>query len=571
MKLPLIQLLSLPAIVLSANIAAAQALPDSTIRRIDAIFTQWNQPNSPGAVVGVVRNDSLIFSRGYGLANLEYGIPNTPETIWYMASISKQFTAYSILLLLKQGKLGLDDDIRKYLPWFPDLHERITIRQLLNHTSGIRDISQFGPIAGITQQDVLTEAQVVKILKRQRGLNFKPGTQFMYGNSDYVLLAEIVQAVSGTTFRQFTDSAIFKPLGMTSTHFHDDFAEIVANRAYSYDRVDNSHFANSILNFAYYGSTGLLTNARDMAKWVMNFYAPVVGDKSDIARLAEKTRLANGAEIGYGLGVEIDNWHNWTQLAHGGSHAGFLNYLRVIPEAKLGVFVFSNRSDLSVGAPNDQVTSLFLPEAAASPPGNPVMRIDSAKAIIEEPAAIEPYLGDYLSEVGDHARLAMANGMLLFKIGVSNQAVGLFGEDASLLVRAKHDTFVVMNSPSTKLVFRIWPEGDTTITMISPYEEISLEKRRRGPTGDVALQKYVGSYYSAEADCRYVIKLENHQLILTHSKYADSKLTLSGDRHVFTDYWWMKHLLMDFDVNRRIIGFEVNYGWIRHLQFVKID
>jgi len=555
---------------LCGNKAGAQAVPDSTVKKIDAIFSKWDQPNSPGCVVGVVRNDSLIFTKGYGLANLEYSIRNTPETIWYMASISKQFTAYSIVLLARQGKLSLDDDFRKYLPWFPDLHERITIRQLLNHTSGIRDISQFAPIAGITQQDVLTQAEVIKILKRQRGLNFKPGTQFIYGNSDYVLLAEIVQAVSGQTFRRFTDSAIFKPLGMNNTHFHDDYTEIVKNRADSYDAKDSSHFANSILNFSYYGSTGLLTNARDMAKWVMNFYRPIVGDANDIAQMAVKAKLNNGTEIGYGLGVEIDKYYDWTQLAHGGSHAGYLNYIRIIPEAKIGVFIFSNRSDLGVGSPNDQVINLFLRGKPASAAGNQTVKIDSTQAVIKEPGALKKYLGDYLTEVGDHARLAMSNGKLLFKIGVSNQAVGLFGEGASLLVRARRDTFVVINSPSTKFLFRVSPEKDTTITMISPYEVIRLKKYGKSPGGDAALQKYVGSYYSLEADCRYTIKLMDHHLILTHSKYDDSKLTLKGDDHLFTDYWWMKHLLVDFDKANNITGFEVNYGWVRHLKFNKI-
>jgi CubicO group peptidase (beta-lactamase class C family) len=139
----------------------AQGIPDAVKKKIDSIFGQWNFPNSPGGVIGVIRNDSLIYSKGYGMANLEYSIPNSPETIYHMASVSKQFTAYSILLLANAGKLSLEDDIRKYLPWFPDLHEKITIRHLMNHTSGIRDQWQLLAISGTRLDDVITQDQII--------------------------------------------------------------------------------------------------------------------------------------------------------------------------------------------------------------------------------------------------------------------------------------------------------------------------------------------------------------------------------------------------------------------------
>src|SRR5678815_1093995 len=237
------------ALIISCTIdLSAQTIPDSTLKKIDDIFKKWDNTYSPGCTVGIVRNDSLIFSKGYGMANLEYAIPNTPATVFHMASISKQFTAFAIVLLAAQGKLKLDDDIRKWLPWFPDLKEKITIRHLLNHTSGIRDQWQLLAMSGTRLDDVITQAHIVKILSKQQALNFKPGEQYNYSNSGYTMLAEIVRSVSGQSLRQFTDSAIFKPLGMNDTHFHDDYEEIVKDRSYSYDRKDSAHFANSILS-----------------------------------------------------------------------------------------------------------------------------------------------------------------------------------------------------------------------------------------------------------------------------------------------------------------------------------
>ena len=179
----------------------AQTLPDSTIKKIDNLFQEWNNTLSPGCTIGIVMNDQLVFSKGYGMANLEYEIPNTPQTIYHMASVSKQFTAYSIVLLAKQGKLSLDDDIHKWLPWFPDLKEKITIRNLLNHTSGIRDQWQLLAISGTRLDDVITQDQIIKVLSKQQALNFKPGEKYTYSNSGYTMLAEIVKAVSGQTLR----------------------------------------------------------------------------------------------------------------------------------------------------------------------------------------------------------------------------------------------------------------------------------------------------------------------------------------------------------------------------------
>ena len=224
------------------------------------------------------------------MANLEYAIPNTASTIYHMASVSKQFTGYAIVLLAAKGKLQLDDDVRNYLSWFPDLKEKITIRHLLNHTSGIRDQWQLLAISGTRLDDVITQEHIVKILSQQRALNFKPGEKYSYSNSGYTMLAEIVKSVTGQTLRAFTDSAIFKPLGMTSTHFHDNYNEIEKNRSYSYERIDSAHFSNSVLSYSNAGATSLFTNIPDLGKWVMNFYNHKVGTQKEIDQLTDERK-----------------------------------------------------------------------------------------------------------------------------------------------------------------------------------------------------------------------------------------------------------------------------------------
>ena len=343
----------------------SQSLPDSTIKKIDSLFQKWDKPNSPGCTVGIVRNDSLIFSKGYGMANLEYSIPNEPGTLFHMASVSKQFTAFSIVLLARQGKLNLDDDIHKWLPWFPDLKEKITIRNLLNHTSGIRDQWQLLAIAGTRIDDVITQNQIIKILSKQRALNFKPGDQYSYSNSGFTMLAEIVKAASGQTLRQFTDSAIFKPLGMTNTHVHDDYTEIEKNRSYSYERKDSSNFTNDILSYSVAGATSLFTNINDMSKWIMNFYDHKVGDEKDIETLTQNARLNNGKVLDYASGIVNDKWKGWRQYSHGGADAGYRTFVSVFPDLKMGFIVFSNIGEFNTGQKAHQMADLFIKDTTA--------------------------------------------------------------------------------------------------------------------------------------------------------------------------------------------------------------
>src|SRR5450432_1346119 len=362
---------------------SVQTLPDSITKKIDNIFTAWNLAYSPGCAIGIVRNDSLIYAKGYGSANLEYGIPITPATIFHMASVSKQFTAFSIVLLATQGKLKLDDDIRKYLSWFPDLHTKITIRNLLNHTSGIRDQWQLLGISGTRMDDVITQDQIIKILSKQQALNFEPGSKYSYSNSGFTMLAEIVKSVSGQTLRKFTDSAIFKPLGMTSTHFHDDYTEIEKNRSYSYDRKDSSHFTNAVLSYSVSGATSLFTNINDMSKWVMNFYDHKVGDQKDIDLLTQKGKLNNGKELSYALGIVSDTYNGWRQYSHSGGDAGYRTHVAVFPDLKMGFIVFSNLGDFNPGEKVYAIADFFIKDTAVKKEGVKKDQRDSAAAVLK--------------------------------------------------------------------------------------------------------------------------------------------------------------------------------------------
>lgn len=538
-----------------SGLAFTQVLPDSTQHKIDSFFERWNYAKSPGCIIGIIKGDSLIYAKGYGMANLEYAIPNSPATIYHMASVSKEFTGYAMVLLAKQGRLKLDDDMRKYLPWFPDMKQTITIRHLLNHTSGIRDQWPLLAISGTRLDDVITQEHVVKLLTEQKELNFRPGERYLYSNSGYTLCAEIVKAVTGKTLRQFTDSAIFKPLGMSNTHIHDDHTEIEPNRSYSYSRKGLG-FANSVLSYSNSGATSLFTNINDMSKWVMNFYRTRAGEATDIRELTRRGKLNNGQDIDYALGIISGNYKGWRQFSHSGVDAGYRTFLTVFPDLQMGFLVFSNLADFNPSEKAYAMADLFIRDTTSSFK----KRVDSSTALLKDSSQWKPMRGSYITDEGLMMRVDWRNGRMTYS----------FSNNLRLMGSYTKDTLVDLGDPSRKFVLKL-NGTDTLVEFAAPGQKYQFRKYQPGRIySDDELKKYTGTYYSDELDCSYSIILKDHQLFLRHLKYDDERLTLVGEDQMTNSPWWMSNLLMQRDKNKEVIGFEVNGGRVLHLKFRKI-
>jgi hypothetical protein len=261
--------------------------------QVDELFTVWDTNDTPGAAIAVVKDGSIIYKNGYGLSNLEYDIPITPSSIFHIASISKQFTVFSILLLEKQGKLSLDDDIRKYIPEVPDFGTIITLRHLASHTGGLRDQWNLLSMAGWRMDNVITKEHILKLVSKQKELNFNPGEEYAYCNTGFTLLAEVVSRTSDMSFAEFTEVNIFEPLKMNNTLFYDDHEKIVKNRAYSYNSSSDG-YKKSVLNYANVGATSLFTTVEDLALWSMNFSNLTVGDSTIVNKMNTTAILNNG-------------------------------------------------------------------------------------------------------------------------------------------------------------------------------------------------------------------------------------------------------------------------------------
>jgi CubicO group peptidase (beta-lactamase class C family) len=323
--------------------------------------------DGPGASVAVARDGKIIYSKGFGHADLEQDAHNAPNTVFHIASVSKQFTAFSIAMLVDQGKISLDDDIRKYIPEMHDFGTPITIRHLVHHTSGLRDQWNLLAMAGWRLDDVITLPQIMRVLSRQRDLNFKPGEQHTYCNTGYTLMAEIVSRVTKKPFPQWAKENIFDPLKMNSTQFYDDHERIVPNRAYSYYRPD-SVYKKRVLSYANVGATSLFTTVEDLSKWGDNFYTKTVGNDNVMKMMEQPFILNNGDTVDYAFGQAPGMYKGQKIWTHNGADAGFRSQLLRFPDQRLSISVLSNYGNFNPGVVSFALADEFLKDVLKDTP-----------------------------------------------------------------------------------------------------------------------------------------------------------------------------------------------------------
>ncbi|MGH7461102.1 MAG: serine hydrolase domain-containing protein, partial [Longimicrobiales bacterium] len=334
------RLLSLAALGIAMPLAA------QTPSQVDAIFARYDRKDSPGCALGVVRDGRLIYQKGYGSANLDYALPNGPEMVYYVGSVSKQFTAAAVALLSLDGRISLDDPVSKYVPEMNHL-PHLTVRQLVHHMSGVRDIYTLMALAGIRMEDVFPETDAIGLIARQKELNFAPGTDYLYSNSGYLLLAQIVRRVTGKSLREYADERLFKPLGMTNTHFHDEPYHIFPNRAISYAPVQGGGYRISyLLNFDKIGAGGLYTTLNDLMLWDRNFYDNKLG-KGFLELMHRRGVRADGDTLAYAFGLQIGRYRGERTVRHSGSLMGFQADLVRFPEHRFTVMALCNGNDIT--------------------------------------------------------------------------------------------------------------------------------------------------------------------------------------------------------------------------------
>jgi CubicO group peptidase (beta-lactamase class C family) len=399
-----------------AGSQAAVAPAANVAADVDKIFAKWTSA-TPGCAVGVAVGGKPVLAKAYGMADLEHDVPNTPDTIFESGSVAKQFTAMAILLLARDGKLSLDDPVRKYIPELPDYKTPVTIRHMLTHTSGLRDWGSVAGIAGWPRTTrEYTHAHVLEIVSKQKSLNFPPGSQWSYSNTGFNLSAIIVSRLSGMSFAEFSKQRMFAPLGMTHTSWRDDHTRIVKNRAIAY-ALDRGEYHIEMPFENVHGNGGLLTTVGDLLKWNENYVTPKIGDAAVAAEQAKAGRYNDGRELNYALGLFLQDHRGVKNVYHSGSTAGYRSHLNRFPAAHTSVAVLCNGSDGNATRAANDVSDLYLGSrlqpARPSTPAAP-----QAAAMTPAPTAAElgELAGTYWSDEAETALTASVDaGKLVLK------------------------------------------------------------------------------------------------------------------------------------------------------------
>ncbi|MGH9943405.1 MAG: serine hydrolase domain-containing protein [Pyrinomonadaceae bacterium] len=549
-----------------ANAPQTDKPPAEITKKVDALFAQYDKPNSPGCALGVIRDGRLIYARGYGLANLEHNIPISSKTVFDIGSTSKQFAAASILLLAQQGKLSLDDDIRKLIPEIPAYDQKITIRHLLHHTSGLRDYLTLMSLVGTDFSGVTTDTDALRLLTRQKEINFSPGAEHLYSNSGYFLLSVIVHRASGKRLREFAHEQIFAPLGMQHTHFHDDHTMIVPLRATGYAPKENGEFGIEMSNFEQTGDGAVMTTIEDLLLWDQNFYQPKVGGRELLDLFLIQGKLNSGEQLKYASGLFVGEHRGLKMVSHGGAWAGYRADLIRFPTERFSVACLCN-----VGASNPsqlatQVAEIYLSDRLK--PENPSSA--SASAAPASPVKLSPQ--ELARKTGDFRDQATG---ALWKVTAA--ADGNLVVDASVItfqaVPISHTQFRAVNAPANININFDNAEPGKPLLMrvqIETGKPMVFEAISPPVLTPAQLAEYVGDYDSDELQALYRVALEDGKLFLRLAN-KDTEWSKKPLQPSLRDAFSVGGLSLNFvrDGQGNISYFTVNAGRVKNIKFLR--
>jgi CubicO group peptidase (beta-lactamase class C family) len=528
---------------------------------VDKVIAAMIKPESGGVTVAVAKEGEILFNKGYGLANVEYNVPNSPKTIFHVASLSKQVTAFAIAMLADEKKISLDDDIRKYLPELHDFGTKITIKHLVHHTSGLRDQWNLLALAGWRLDDVITKNQVMRLISHQDELNFKPGDEFSYCNTGYTLMGEIVSRVTGKSFADWCSENIFKPLAMDRTFFYDDHEKIVKGRAYSYNESPQG-LKKSVLSYANAGATSLFTTAEDLTKWSDNFYKMKVGNKAVMKQMEERGILNKGDTISYAFGQDISRYKGVKTVAHSGGDAGYRTYLLRFPEQRYSIVVLSNLGSFNTPSLAYKIADIYLKQfltEESKPTQDKPAAPGSAGSVTVKESVLKLYEGQYQLNSDMMVSIKLDNGKL------TAQATG----QPVIALTAASETEFIVEGYGIKIAFKQSDKPASEFTLYQGGQTMVAPKVKPFDPKSIDIKSYAGTYYSPELQTRYDIVLKNDTLIVNHIRHEPIPMTAIAKDAFTTNAWFMSKIDFNRNAQSEIIGFKASSGRVKNVKFVK--
>lgn len=552
--------------------ATQKSKKDSPAAQIDKILSDSLDDTSPGAAVAVIHNGQIVYQNAFGLADLERQVKISTNSVFELGSIAKQFTAMCILLLENDGRLSLDDDIRKYIPEMPSYKNTVTLRHLINHTSGIRDIETLLPLAGWPYENYYTEKQLLELITRQKGLNFSTNDKFLYSNSGYLLLAKVVDRVSGKSLRSFAEERIFIPLGMEQTEFWDDPAQLVKNRALAYTELDGGKFGLAMWNLPFAGPAGLYSSVGDLALWDANFYKNNLGGGNAlIERMQTPDKLNNGELITYAGGLFLSSHQDFPVIEHGGAWMGYRSVIKRFPEQHLSVILLSNRS--SINTPVQAIIDIYLPKtskdktnkSANKSPGSSQPKI--IKLTTEQLGRFENLYWNESEKL--MRRIEIREGKLQYTRS-ANSSTELAAERENSFIMLDVGDRVVVEFP------KIQENGKQMMTVAVPQQKTLEFSPVELFTGNLR-DDYIGNYWSEELQRTLMLSVKKGKAQVT---WADVEQPFEGflvkeDKLVVQNFiavpWYPQAIEIVFDRNKKgsILGFTLSSTMVSGIKFIK--
>ena len=521
------------------------AQEEGEIAQINSLFADWNQPNHPGGAIAIMQGDDVIFSKAYGLSSMEYGVPNTTETLFNVASVSKQFSALGIVLLHLQGKLSVDDTIDKYIDGLPEFGKKITIRQMLHHTSGLRSLHALFALAGWRNDDSRTNADLNRIIPLQTDLNFEPGSEYMYCNTGYMFLVNIIEKVTGENFMNYMKKEVFEPLGMKDTYVEPNYDAIVPNNATSYYTKENG-FARAVEYWGYVGSGNMHTTTADLLNYLKNYYASLPGWEKAFETMLTLDLLNDGSFNEYAFGVNVDTLYGKKRITHGGSIGGFRSNATVFPDEKISIAIITNFSSSNPAHKSNRIAEILF--------GKPTFHKHLEVADVPK-SLLQSYAGDYWEDTTyEEQKIEMHGDTLL--LGVSKTA---------FLPTEQHVFEALDPQNGTTLEF----SGDQFIYRPYNRKPKIFKKFTTQPLSEETANEYVGAYYSPEIHTSYSLFQRDGKLYAFHIRHGE--LALEQKFKDLLEGEYPLNVLKFKRENDIITGVWISNGRVRNLWFQKTE
>ncbi|MEA1885584.1 MAG: serine hydrolase domain-containing protein [Bacteroidota bacterium] len=541
------------SLLLLAGLSYGQISEDK-LKKIDSLFVEWNRPNHPGGTVGVAVKGEPVFTKAYGLASLEYLVPNTYGTRFNIASVSKQFTAMGIVKLHLEGKLSIDDDIRKYLPELPDFGHKISFRHMLHHTSGLRSLHTLLSLAGWRSDDMKNNDDLLRFMTRQEDLNFEPGSEYMYSNTGYILAAIIIEKITGDDFADWMKEEIFIPLGLYDTYVEDKYNRVAHNYATSYNGSYNRGFEREVEYWAYTGSGNIHSTAADLLKWMRYYYDSPGGWEDAFSMMLTLDPFNNGEPNDYAFGVRIDEYKDEKKISHSGSIGGFRSYACTFPEHETEIVILTNFSSSGVSGKINSIADILLDKAEED---EEEIEFNYTEEEIDQ-NIIKRYIGAYKSEdLPDRL-------FEIFQKGDTLLCSYTGGRDTRLYTAS--DSIFFNNSRRLKIsLIDTVPEK---IIVSSNGRKRDWVKTEKYVPDEEELREIAGKYWSPELETQYRFYVRDGELFGYQTRHGEFSLECIDKDVYVSDSGFINKIEIVRD-RKKITGMKVTNSRVRDLWLEK--